>query len=248
VIHLVDHIFMFLLFVVQPIHGAWEFNRYVERVKAGEPANRVKLYRGTFVLEWVAFGVLAATWYLLRRPVADLGFVSPGGINFWIGVALLAIVSALLLHTWRQSKTMSTEDKAKQKQSFGKLEHFLPHTDRDYRLFFGLSITAGIVEETIYRGFALWYLAQFMPIWAAVVASSVVFGLGHSYQGAGGMVRVTIIGAVFGAFYIFTGSIWLPILGHFLLDALQGLGILEVLRKDDEAMQHQGDLPGVSNS
>lgn len=247
-IHIVDHIFMFLLFVVQPIHGTWEYNRYVERVKAGEPPNRVKFYRETFVLEWAAFVVLAATWYLLRRPVADLGFVAPGGMNFWIGVALLVIVSALLLYNWRLSKTYTPEQKAKEKQTFGKLVYILPHTDRDYRLFFGVSITAGIVEETIYRGFALWYLAQFMPIWAAILASSVVFGLGHSYQGASGMVRVTIIGAVFAAFYVFTGSIWLPILGHFLLDALQGLGILEVLREDDEAVHQQGGLPGVSNS
>jgi membrane protease YdiL (CAAX protease family) len=32
--------------------------------------------------------------------------------------------------------------------------------------------------------------------------------------------------------YIFTGSIWVPIVGHILLDALQGLSLFEILRKD----------------
>ena len=61
-----------------------------------------------------------------------------------------------------------------------------------------------------------------MPMWAVVVVSSVAFGLGHSYQGAGGMVRVTLIGLVFGALYVFTGSIWIPIVAHVILDVLQG--------------------------
>ena len=238
-IYIVDHIFMFLLFVVQPIHGSRSFNRYIARVKGGEPADRVKLYKETFVLEWVAFAVLALTWYLLGRPIAYLGFVAAGGVAFWIGLALTALVSAILLNSWRQSKAMTADEKAKQKQTFGKLEYFLPRNDRELRLIFGLSMTAGIVEETIYRGFALWYLAQLMPMWAAVVASAVVFGLGHSYQGTGGVARVTVIGLVFGAFYALTGSLWLPILAHFLLDALQGLSIVEILREDGEAANPQ---------
>ena len=233
-IHIVDHIFMFLLFVVQPIHGAWSFNRYIAGVEAGEPADRVKLYQQTHILEWVAFAVLAATWSLLGRPIAALGFVTAGGTAFWIGLALTAVASAFLLYAWRQSKLMTADEKARQRQTFGKLEHFLPRTDRELRFVFGLSVTAGIVEETIYRGFALWYLAQLMPLWAAVVASAVVFGLGHSYQGAGGVARVAAIGVVFGAFYVLTGSIWLPILAHILLDALQGLSIAEILREDGE--------------
>ena len=108
----------------------------------------------------------------------------------------------------------------------------LPRTRRDLRHFIGLSITAGIVEEIVYRGFVLWYLGLFMPLWAAVVVSSVAFGLGHSYQGARGGLRCGLIGLVFAIFYIVTGSIWLPIIGHAILDILQGMSVIEILRKD----------------
>jgi len=231
-IHLVDHLFIFMLFVVQPIHGAWEYRRYIKRVEAGEPANCVKLYRQTFFLEWAAFVVLAITWYLLGRPVGDLGYVAPGGAGFWAGAALVAAVSAYLLFAWRQSKRMTADEKETYRTSFGTLQYFMPQNDQEYRVFAALSVTAGIVEETVYRGFVLWYLFQLMPVWAAVIVSAIAFGLGHSYQGSAGVVRVTALGLVFAALYILTGSIWVPIIGHILLDALQGLSIVEIMRKD----------------
>ena len=71
-----------------------------------------------------------------------------------------------------------------------------------------LSITAGVVEEIVYRGFVLWYLANFMPLWAALLLSSVFFGLGHSYQGKSGALRTGLVGLVFAILYVMSGSIW----------------------------------------
>ena len=232
-IHIVDHIFVLLLFVVQPIHGALAYRRYIARIEAGEPSNRIRLYRQDLILEWVALGVLAIAWYLLGRPVADLGFVAPGGTGFWIGAGVLVLVTAYLIVQWRSSGKMSDEQKAKHRESFGNLVHFMPETDRDYRHFVGLSITAGIVEEILYRGFVFWYLLMLMPVWAVVIVSAVVFGLAHSYQGAAGVARVTLVGIAFGIFYVVTGSIWLPILAHAVLDILQGASLVEILRNDD---------------
>jgi membrane protease YdiL (CAAX protease family) len=94
-----------------------------------------------------------------------------------------------------------------------------------------LSITAGIVEETLWRGFLFWYLGQFMPLWAAAIISAVGFGLAHSYQGLANVPRVAIVGAVFSGLYLLTGSLWLPIILHIAVDLLQGRMVFEVLRK-----------------
>lgn len=237
--HLVDHIFVLLLFVVQPIHGAFAYRRYIARITAGEPSNRIHLYTQTLVLEWVALAVLAIAWYLLSRPAADLGFVAPGGPNFWLGAGALVLVTAFLIVTWRRTIRMSATDKAKHRESLGSLVHFLPQTKRDYRHFVGVSITAGIVEEILYRGFAFWYLSQFMPVWAVIIVSAVAFGLGHSYQGAAGIARVTLVGLAFGVFYVLTGSIWLPILAHAALDILQGASLVEILGNNDDSAEPQ---------
>jgi len=235
--HIVDHLFVLMLFVVQPIHGAMTYRRWVARIKAGEPANRARLYMQTLALEWVALAVLGAAWYLLGRPAADLGFVPPGGNGFWIGAAVVVLATGFLIYAWRSSLTMTQEQKNKHIEPIGDLVHFLPRSKRDFRYFVAISITAGIVEEILYRGFAFWYLAQVMPIWAVVAVSSVAFGLGHSYQGAAGVAKVTLIGIAFGILYVATGSIWLPILAHAIFDVLQGASIVEVLR------QHKGPEP-----
>ncbi len=232
--HFVDHIFVLLLFVVQPIHGAMSYRRYVAKVKAGEKSDPARLYLETLALEWAALAVLGSAWYLLGRPVADLGFVSPDGIGYWIGALVLAAFTGFMIYAWRRSLTMTQKEKDKQIEPLGDLVYFLPRTNRDFRHFVAVSITAGIVEEVLYRGFAFWYLAQFMPIWAVIAVSSIGFGLGHSYQGLGGMLRVTGIGLAFGIFYVATGSIWLPMLAHAILDVLQGASIIEVLRRNDD--------------
>ncbi len=231
--HIVDHLFVLLLFVVQPIHGAMSYRRWVARIKAGEPADRARLYMQTLALEWVALPPLGVARHLLGRPVADLGFVPPGGNGFWIGAVVLVLLTGYLIYAWRRSLTLTQEQKNKHIEPLGDLIHFLPRTDRDYRHFVAVSITAGVVEEILYRGFAFWYLAQFMPIWAVIAVSSVAFGLGHSYQGASGVAKVTLIGLAFGVLYVATGSIWLPMLAHAILDVLQGASIVELLRRSD---------------
>ena len=59
------------------------------------------------------------------------------------------------------------------------------------------------------------------------------FGLAHSYQGAIGTLRTGLAGLAFGIFYVVTGSIWLPIIAHVALDALQGATVHEIFRKNE---------------
>lgn len=226
----IDHIFVFLLVVGQPLHGWFEYRRYVKLIEAGSAPDRNTFYRSTLIVEWLTLAVLIVTWLYFSRPFSDLGIVRPGGSRFWIGAALLFLVCAYLIYAWRSAIAMSDADKSPYRAKLGYLSHFLPATKRELHTFFGVSVTAGVVEEAIYRGFMLWYFGQMMPLWVAVIVSSVVFGLGHSYLGASGCIRTGIAGLAFGVFYVFTGSIWLPIVGHALFDALQGVTLREILR------------------
>lgn len=237
--HFVDHLFIVLLFIVQPVYGVFEARRLDARAKAGRSIDRVRFYGHTALVEWAFLAVLGAAWFALGRPIEDLGFVSPGGLGFWIGIALLLLLIGVLLHSWRGVKKASDTEKAKQIKSLGKLIQFLPHTIRELQSFYRVSITAGIVEEIVYRGFVLWYLTQVMPLWVAVVVSSLAFGLGHSYQGANGALRCGLVGLAFGLYYVGTGSIWLPIVAHIVLDVLQGAAIHELLRERSDTLEPQ---------
>ena len=231
---LVDHVLILLLFVALPIQGALESRYHIARAKAGQPVERIRFYRQTAVVEWIFLVLLIAAWIDFGRPIADLGFVMSAGPGFWAGAVLCIALTAYLLYSWQGVKKASHAEKAKYAESFGVLIHFVPQTRRELHNFYAISITAGIVEEIVYRGFVIWYLGQYMPIWSAVAVSSMAFGLGHSYQGATGVARVGLVGLAFGALYVITGSIWLPIIAHALLDILQGATIYEILRKDDQ--------------
>lgn len=234
--YIVDHLFILLLFVVQPIHGRISWARYIRQIEAGASADPVRLYVQTAIMEWTALFALLVSWFLLGRPLADLGFTAPGGTGFLLGCVIVALVTAYFLYAWRKTATMTTEERQKEIESLGSLVHFLPLTARQLRHFDALSVTAGIVEEIVFRGFVIWYLAHAMPVWAAVIVSSVFFGLVHSYQGAAGIVRTGLIGLSFALLYVLTGSIWLPIVGHIIFDMLQGRIIRDVIRgmPDDE--------------
>ena len=231
-----DHFLIFLLFVVQPISGWINFRRYVRKAQAGETIDRPKLYLHTQIVEWLFLVALLGGWFYLQRPLSGLGFVAPGGNGFWLVAILIAGASIALSLSTRSVQRLDQDERAKHRESFGDLGHFLPQNDRDLKSFYGISVTAGIVEEIVFRGFVLWYLSLLMPLWGAVLVSSVAFGLGHSYQGLGGMLRTGLVGLALGIFYVVSGSIWLPIIAHVLLDWLQGRQIREIYR----------DAPGVA--
>ena len=231
---LVDHIFILLIFVVLPIYSAIDARLYLARIEAGQLANRIRFYVETSIMQWVFLAAVGIAWWVLGRPITDLGFKNLEGLELWGGSAVLVVIIGMLVYGGQTTKRASDQEKMKQVKELGLIVHFLPHTSRDLRYFFGVSITAGIVEEIVFRGFALWYLESFMPLWVAVVVSSIGFGLGHSYQGASGVVRAGLVGLGFAIFYVLTGSVWLPILAHTALDILQGLIAVELLRTDKD--------------
>lgn len=83
-----------------------------------------------------------------------------------------------------------------------------------------LSAAAGIGEELFFR--------LTVPLLAASVFGSAVLGcalgwalftLAHRYQGRGGMLAVSMVGAVLGWLYLATGQLWVVIVLHALVDA-----------------------------
>jgi len=86
-----------------------------------------------------------------------------------------------------------------------------------------LSLTAGICEEVLFRGYLLWYLSCLVPTVAAWLAGALLFGMAHAYQGSGGVLRTGLVGAGLVALYVISGSLWLPMILHAFVDVNSGL-------------------------
>jgi uncharacterized protein len=83
----------------------------------------------------------------------------------------------------------------------------------------------GWAEEVIVVGFLLTRLRQLRvsPV-AAVIASSVLRGVYHLYQGFGAGLGNLAMGLVFGYVYLRTGRLWPLIVAHALIDAVAFVG------------------------
>ena len=90
------------------------------------------------------------------------------------------------------------------------------------RLFVPLSITAGICEEWLFRGYLVWVLQPWLGLLGAAAASMVVFGLTHGYQGGKFGTRAFAAGVVMGAFALVTRSIVPGMVLHALVDLGSG--------------------------
>jgi membrane protease YdiL (CAAX protease family) len=103
-------------------------------------------------------------------------------------------------------------------------ERILPQSAMELLPFLALAITAGLCEEFLYRGFAMAVLTRLGAVtWAAVLASSVLFGLAHLYQGRGGLVSTTFVGIVLGIGRVVYGSLVPVIFWHAAVDIVAGI-------------------------
>jgi hypothetical protein len=77
----------------------------------------------------------------------------------------------------------------------------------------------GFYEELLSRGLLLARCRVLMGgFWGPVLASAVLFGAGHFYQGFLGILQTTVVGIVFAALAFRWGTLWPLIAAHIVLD------------------------------
>jgi len=76
---------------------------------------------------------------------------------------------------------------------------------------------AGIGEELLFRGLFQLGLSTFLPVWLAILLTSVVFGLAHAVTPTY-CVLAFVISLYFGFLFVHTGNLFVPIAIHALYD------------------------------
>ncbi len=217
-----DHGLVFIIAIAYPVAGVLGFRRLLRRVAAGEKVNRTQLYRNTAISHWALFLICMAMWANMARPWSAIGLGLELDLWFGLGAVLTILGIGALVMQIRQVNEATADELKRIRERFGNLAIMIPQSGNELARFYGLSVTAGIVEEVLWRGFLIWYLNQFMPLWGAALVSTIGFALAHAYQGLKHLPQITAVGAAFAALYLLSGSIWLPIILHAAVDILQG--------------------------
>lgn len=83
---------------------------------------------------------------------------------------------------------------------------------------------AAFGEEMVFRGYFLnriidLFRSSKIGICFAVLSSSLIFGMGHIYQGVSGLILASIAGVIYSLAFLSSGkNLWVPILVHGLYD------------------------------
>jgi membrane protease YdiL (CAAX protease family) len=204
--------------VVLVVLGGWAILSKIrtDQVRAGgQTPHRIRSYVLTILVEWALFAMtawgtqaselFAPSWNYIREVVRDFSIA----IGFWICSTL---VLALVGHALNAAPAARN------------LEFLLPHGPVERALWVLVSVSAGICEEFVFRGYLQ---RQFGAITGSTVAglllSAAIFGACHAYQGLAQVVMIAIYGAMFGILAEWRHSLRPGIISHAWNDAFAGL-------------------------
>lgn len=217
-----DHALALLILVVLPVYGYLTFPAVKQRLAEDKPGVRVRLYRRTMTWQWTLAALTVAAWLTAGRSLPQLGFGWPGGRGTWLAAAAVVLIVGLMSHQLRALPKHPDVHAAVREQLEGAAP-FLPRTAAEQSWFTMVAITAGICEEILFRGFCIAYVGAWVGVGWAIVVTSLIFGLGHLYQGRNGAIKTGIAGLVAGGIFVLGGTLWLPIALHVFVDIHGGL-------------------------
>jgi uncharacterized protein len=215
--------------IASPIHtilvlaamGGWAIwhKIFADQLSAAANPSRVHFYIATIFYEWLLFVLVVACvrrsgasalivlgdhWHSVRQVLRDIGVAA----GFWMVAWVLLWVLSWLLRTAALGRNVS----------------MLPHRGIELTLWIVLSVTAGICEETIFRGYLQ---RQFMTLTKSaptgILLSAAAFGAAHAYQGLRMVVLIGLYGAMFGILAYWRGSVRPGIVAHAWQDSLNGV-------------------------
>ena len=106
----------------------------------------------------------------------------------------------------------------------GGVQALLVRRAADIPLWIMLSLSAGFIEEIAFRGYLqVQFGALLGGPWLGVAAQAILFGVSHGYQGGMLVLRIVLIGLIFGAAARLRRSLVPGMIAHAAMDVIGGL-------------------------
>lgn len=186
---------------------------YADAASGAPGIGRLPLYVAAIAFEWITFALcLWRTDAAFKASVAR-GWESPRA--FLVDVFMAATLTAALLGIALAAGRILGPG------GWGSVRGMLPASRLEIAVWIVMALSAGICEETVFRG----YLQQQLSGWTGsvtvgILGQGVIFGLGHAYQGPKKMVLIGTWGCVFGVFAWLRKGLRPNMLAHAAIDLL----------------------------
>ena len=203
----------------------------------GGPFARYIVYGGTFLFELVI--VLVIWWGIRRRGVSMRELI--GGrwttvesflLDIAFAIGFLVVANAILVPIRMALGTLDFHHKDQQLAEIKRmLGHLIPRTRLEAGMFVILAMGAGLFEEIIFRGYLQrQFGALARNTYLGLLASGIVFGLSHAYQGWRMMVVIGVYGTMFGVMAHLRRSLRPGMMAHATQDAVAGILLYFIAR------------------
>lgn len=192
------------------------FVRFMQMGSAHPRLSNLQLYWIVSGIEWILFAFVL--WHsgdlfpsyvgrVFRQPKALLWDIPLAAVL----MAILFLITGPIVRLLGPAGWDSTKG-------------MLPHTHAEVVSWIVMAITAGVCEETIFRG----YLQQQLLGWtrsaaAAILLQGIVFGVCHAYQNWKHVLLISVWGWTFGLFAWLRRGLRPNVLAHAAIDIFSGL-------------------------
>ncbi|HXY01690.1 MAG TPA: type II CAAX endopeptidase family protein [Candidatus Limnocylindrales bacterium] len=212
---------LFVLGVLIPWRGRVRLKRLLAQPGI-DTREKLALYGSTIAVQWILLGIVAWRAFARGLTSSQLGLAQ----HLTLVLILVGLVGAGLLGAlqWFNLSRVSRLSGPVPELLRKIAERLLPRNTFEVAPYCALSLTAGVCEEFLYRGFAWAALDRAgIPTSAVVIITSVLFGLAHAYQGRSGMVGTALVGIVLAGCRLWTHSLVPGMAWHSAVDLAAGI-------------------------
>jgi uncharacterized protein len=206
------HLAVVLAVIVVLVFRGWFQAQHMRTMAVPD---HIRWYSRTILFEWLTLAlVLVGVWLHGSSLLTVLGDRWRSVSQFFrhVGIALLFLIATFVFTSMAGSHG-SAGDRATQ--------FLLPDGRIEIALWVLLSITAGICEEAVYRGYLQkQFIALTRSVPVGIILSALAFGLAHSYQGFARASMISVLGAMGGVLAYWCRSVRPGMIAHALQDVL----------------------------
>jgi CAAX protease family protein len=241
VVSLIVELLLVAFVIIEVVRFVPRYRRLKEAVAKGDTRARTRTYQRALAFEWIgallALAALRFDWSKLNPKLLDLGHIAliqsltsgDSAHGAFLGVLAgvaggTVVMIAMRLKAKKRGAAQAGASTAPQpwwRKLLPDFSALLPSTIQERLLWIPVAVSAGICEEIVFRGWLLSTLHGQIGLRGTelICVAAALFGLAHAYQRITGVILTGFAGAIFCVLYVATGSLFVPILLHIVVDA-----------------------------
>ncbi len=199
-----------------------------ELFEEGNNSLFIPFWSGIILFHWMSIFAVKAFLKRENKSFRDIGYVLNSKKTILLVFSYLAIALLVFGFTeWSLNYVSIDEEK------LSKLSNFFPKTSAQRMLFIVTVFTAGVVEEIVYRGYAITKLSDVgLNKWLAIIPAGITFVFIHgivSVSSYGQFLFYFVFALVLGVIFLLSKRLLPNIIIHLLFDLTAMMAVFQAI-------------------